>query len=265
MTSSNSLRQLAAQCVRRVALSLLRTISEFRAFTDVFVPPYASRVEWHSGLGDAVFVLYSLVRAKYPQVIVEIGSARGRSTCALALACRQNGVGRVYAIDPHSINLWTEIGTAGDTEVFLRARLRDYHLEDWCEVITATSAEAAKSWATPIDLLFIDGDHSFEGVRSDFELFRPWLTPNALVVFHDTAWNHQRALPGTPPGDLERKLANMGVPRYLDMLKREGYQSITLPLAPGLTILDPNPGGFVFCPPTRDDGPPETSTGRPDS
>ena len=114
MASSNGLRQLAAQCVRRVALSLLRTISEFRAFTDVFVPPYVSRVDWHSGLGDAVFVLYSLVRAKRPQVIVEIGSARGRSTCALALACRQNGVGRVYAIDPHSINLWTEIGTAGE-------------------------------------------------------------------------------------------------------------------------------------------------------
>jgi predicted O-methyltransferase YrrM len=256
LTSSNTFRRLLARCVRRVALSLLRTVSEFRALTDVFIPPYASRVDWHSGLGDAVFVLYSLVRAQHPQVIVEIGSARGRSTCALALACRQNGLGRVYAIDPHTINLWTEIGTAGNTEVFLRARLRDYHLADWCEVITATSAEAARTWSTPIDLLFIDGDHTFEGVRRDFELFRPWLTPNALVVFHDTAWNYHPALAGTPPGDLEEKLANMGVPRYLDMLKHEGYQSITLPLAPGLTILDPTPGGFVFCPPTCGERPP---------
>jgi predicted O-methyltransferase YrrM len=250
MTTGKTLRGLVAQCVRRAGFALLRTMSEFRALTEVFVPPYSGRVAWQSGLGDAVFVLYSLVRTQRPEVIVEIGSARGRSTCAFALACRQNGLGRVYAIDPHTINLWTEIGTGGATEAFLRARLREYHLEEWCEVITATSAEAAQGWTRRIDLLFIDGDHSFEGVRNDFEMFRPWLAPNALVVFHDTAWNYHTVRRGAPPGDLAEKLANMGVPRYLDALKREGYQSITLPVAPGLTILDPNPGGFIFCPPS---------------
>ena len=41
----------------------------------------------------------------------------------------------------------------------------------------------------PIDLIFIDGDHNYEGVKRDWELFdtRTW-QPFGVVVFHDTAW-----------------------------------------------------------------------------
>jgi predicted O-methyltransferase YrrM len=255
MKAVKMLRRHASRTLQSAGFSLLRTTSEYRAFTDVFVPPYSTSVDWQSGLGDAVFTLYGLVRAQHPEVIVEIGSARGRSTCALALACKKNGDGRVYAIDPHTVNPWTEIGTDGSTEAFLRARLRDYGLEPWCEVIVATSAEAAKGWTRRIDLLFIDGDHSFEGVRADFEMFQPWLAPNALVVFHDTAWNYYTYSDKEPqPGDFKEKLATMGVPKYMEILKYEGYRSVTLPLPPGLTILDPKPGGFVFCPPARANG-----------
>jgi hypothetical protein len=38
----------------------------------------------------------------------------------------------------------------------------------------------------PLDLVFIDGDHSYESVKSDFEIVRPWLSPNAVLAFHDT-------------------------------------------------------------------------------
>jgi len=243
------LRGRIATMLQSAGFFLLRKTSEYRAFTDVLVPPYSTNVDWQSGLGDAAFALYGLVRTQRPNVVVEIGSARGRSTCVLALACRKNGAGRVYAIDPHSINPWTEIGTSGSTEAFLRERLSDYHLDEWCEVIVGTSADAGKSWTRPIDLLFIDGDHSLNGVRADFEMFHPWLAPNALVVFHDTAWSYYAVRDGEPqPGDLREKLAAMGVPQYLETLKAHGYQSVTLPLVPGLTILDPQPGGFVFVP-----------------
>jgi predicted O-methyltransferase YrrM len=250
MSPYKKVRDLVADLVRRVGFMLLRTTSEHRAFTDIFTPPYCTNVDWRSGVGDAVFVLYGLVRAQRPQVVVEIGSARGRSSCALALACRTNGKGRVFAIDPHDVNPWTESETGGSTEAFLRARLQDYHLNEWCEVMAMTSVEAAKTWTRKIDLLFIDGDHSFDGVRSDFEMFRSWLAPNALVAFHDTAWNHYSLPEGQAQSeDLRGKLATMGVPRFMEALKHEGYRSITLPLAPGLTILDPSVEGFVFCPP----------------
>ena len=173
----------------------------------------------------------------------------------MALACRENDYGHVYAIDPHDLNRWTEIGTGGHTEEFLRSRLRSYHLEEWCDVMVQTSSEAARDWNRRIDLLFIDGDHSFDGIRSDFELFRPWLTPNSLVLFHDTAWRHHRTQVDEPqPGDLREKLAAMGVPEFMEVLKQADYRSVTLAEIPGLTILDPLPGGFVFSTSTSESG-----------
>ena len=37
-----------------------------------------------------------------------------------------------------------------------------------------------------IDLLFIDGDHTYEGVRADFEMYSPLVRAGGLVGFHDT-------------------------------------------------------------------------------
>lgn len=37
----------------------------------------------------------------------------------------------------------------------------------------------------PYDFIFIDGDHSFEGVRDDYNTFRPMARPGAIIAFHD--------------------------------------------------------------------------------
>lgn len=36
------------------------------------------------------------------------------------------------------------------------------------------------------DVVFIDGDHSYEGVKQDIELVRPYCTGTTLAIFHDT-------------------------------------------------------------------------------
>jgi hypothetical protein len=50
----------------------------------------------------------------------------------------------------------------------------------------AYSQDAGATWKTPIDFLFIDGDHREAGVRSDWELFSPHVVPGGLVAFHDS-------------------------------------------------------------------------------
>src|SRR5438105_1442740 len=88
-------RALPTDVRRRIGFKLLReSSSEFRAFAELFLEPYASWGDWSSGLGSAAWVLYSTARALAPEVVVEIGSSRGRSSCALALACRENGRGK---------------------------------------------------------------------------------------------------------------------------------------------------------------------------
>ncbi|MFL6415941.1 MAG: class I SAM-dependent methyltransferase [Bryobacteraceae bacterium] len=227
--------------VRRVGHGILRRSStEFLAYSDLFLPPYSEAVDWRSGLGPSLHMLYGLVRTLSPEVVVEIGSARGRSACALALACRQNRKGKVIAIDPHQVNDWSDGGTANETYDFLCERLSRYKLTRWCEVLKMTSAEAFRGWDQPIDLAFIDGDHSYHGVRTDFELCLPFLAKDALVLFHDSAWEHYPEHPAARD--------NMGVPQFLEELKDRGYHAVTLFSMPGLTVLDPRIGGFQYLP-----------------
>ena len=49
-----------------------------------------------------------------------------------------------------------------------------------------TSARLSNVLAgSAIDFLFIDGDHSYEGVRRDYEMYSPLVAPGGLVAFHD--------------------------------------------------------------------------------
>lgn len=48
----------------------------------------------------------------------------------------------------------------------------------------------------PFDFAFIDGDHSYEGVKSDWLMYSPLIRRGGLVAFHDTWPNHDRHEPG---------------------------------------------------------------------
>jgi hypothetical protein len=51
--------------------------------------------------------------------------------------------------------------------------------------IRARSDEAVRTWDLPIDFLLIDGDHSYEAVRRDWEDWSPHVTDGGCVAFHD--------------------------------------------------------------------------------
>jgi predicted O-methyltransferase YrrM len=53
------------------------------------------------------------------------------------------------------------------------------------EWIRARSDEASVGWDTPIDFLFIDGDHAYEAVKRDWEEWSRHVTPTGHVAFHD--------------------------------------------------------------------------------
>ena len=44
-----------------------------------------------------------------------------------------------------------------------------------------------------IDVLFIDGDHTYQGVRADYELYSPLIRPGGIVAFHDICVHPGRA------------------------------------------------------------------------
>ena len=115
--------------------------------------------------------------------IVEIGSWKGRSTTWLASGARLAGR-RVYAIDPHSLS--REDPEADTLDEFL-ANLARGGLTDVVDPLIMRSEEAAARITGPIELLFIDGDHSYEAVRRDAELWLPRVMEGGTVMFHDVA------------------------------------------------------------------------------
>jgi predicted O-methyltransferase YrrM len=187
--------------------------------------------DFATGLGQSVWLLYGLTRSLQPDTCVEIGSAEGWSTCHLGLALRENIRGKLYAIDPHCPTAWNDHDAAASLPV-LQRNLRRCGIERYVEIVRATSAEAACGWQRPIDLLFIDGDHSYEGVKQDWTLFSPHLTRFGITVFHDTSWELHGA-----------KRPDMGVPRFLEELRAAGYPLITLDRDFGLTLVQNRPGG----------------------
>jgi len=110
-------------------------------------------------------------------VIVEIGSWQGRSTTWLGAGSKVGAGARVYAVDPHI--------RAPENAQILRENIKRAGLDDLVEPLVMTSAKAAESFDKPVELLFVDGDHSYEAVKLDFELWYPKLIDGGIIAFHD--------------------------------------------------------------------------------
>jgi hypothetical protein len=134
------------------------------------------------GLGT---IAYEIVLHFRPRTIVELGCARGFSTFSLGLALRDLGEGgRIFAVDTWEGDY--QYGFYGEDvyEGFLESR-RILDLEETVYPMKMTFERASKIITPPIDLLHIDGLHTFRSVRRDFKLFRGHLKPGAIVLFHD--------------------------------------------------------------------------------
>lgn len=128
--------------------------------------------------------LNRLARGK--KVIVEIGSYLGASAAALAAANSDPGV-RVYCIDTWGNDAMSE----GKRDTFSEF---ERNTQEYCDRIiplrglSRDQAPLVASREPQIDLLFIDGDHSYEGVLADWENYGAMLRSGSVVVFHDYGW-----------------------------------------------------------------------------
>jgi len=196
--------------------------------------PSLDEIDFHSGLGDSAYLLYGLARALKPQVAVEIGSARGRSACYVGRALKENGSGRLFAIDPHTHTDWNDENSVATLDEMKR-NIKALGIERQVEIIRDVSERAAARWMLPIDMLFIDGDHSYAGVKRDWELFSPFVVPFGVVVFHDTLWDLKP--------DARYARDDMGVPAFVEELRLAGYPVTTLDRDFGVSIVQPTLNG----------------------
>jgi len=123
--------------------------------------------------------------------VVEIGSWQGRSSTFLARAVKESKNGNFYAIDHFGGNVGKESfyevdGTLNGLKDNFNHNISKFGLSDVVHLLDMRNTEAAKQLEeNTIRFLFIDGDHTKEGVRRDIELFFPRLIKGSIVVFDD--------------------------------------------------------------------------------
>ncbi len=123
--------------------------------------------------------------------VIEIGSWQGRSSTFLARAVKESNNGNFYAIDHFGGNIGKESfyevdGTLRGLKDKFNANIAKFGLSDIVHLLDMHNTEAAKRLEShTIRFLFIDGDHTKEGVSKDIELFFPRLTKGSIVVFDD--------------------------------------------------------------------------------
>jgi predicted O-methyltransferase YrrM len=128
---------------------------------------------------------------------LEIGSYCGKSALFLGSACRRNGQ-VLFTIDHHRGSEEQQPGQeyfdpdlfdAGqdciDTLPHLRRTLTAAGLDDTVVPIVAPSHLAARAWATPLALVFIDGGHALETVFCDYTAWAGHLMPGGMLLIHD--------------------------------------------------------------------------------
>lgn len=114
--------------------------------------------------------------------ILEIGSWHGRSTIILASAAQQAG-NRVFAVDPHE----GHPPYGGPTlDIFLE-NLKRAGLSDVVEPLVMTSREAFEQLEGQehFSFVFIDGNHDYDYVKEDFEMWSQCLVEGGVIAFHD--------------------------------------------------------------------------------
>lgn len=102
---------------------------------------------------------------------------------------------------------------------------------DGCIMLKMTSDEfflenAAK--LAPYDFVFIDADHELHAVRADFLGIMPFVSPDGLIVLHDT---NPETIADTAPGLCADSW------KFAYGLWLSGIEGVTLPVHPGITIV----------------------------
>lgn len=129
-------------------------------------------------------------------IVIEVGSHRGKSACAIGCGIRDSGTENVFI---YCIDLWT-FGTKAtskfdhyssqETWNIFNAQIAMLGLTDVVVPKMIDSAKAAQRFTCnpdkpPVDLLFIDARHDYEWVLADYQNWHENVAPGGYIAFHD--------------------------------------------------------------------------------
>ena len=127
----------------------------------------------------------------------EIGSYCGKSACYIGLACKEVG-SKLYSVDHHRGSEEQQYGEEYfDEEIYdfsanqvntlplFLKNIKKFNLQDHIEPMVMTSVDASVNVPDNLDLIFIDGSHTFESARNDYLHWKPKLRSGGILAIHD--------------------------------------------------------------------------------
>ena len=128
---------------------------------------------------------------------LEVGSYCGKSALYLASACKASG-STLFAVDHHGGSEEQQPGEPYfdpelfdprfgriDSFPFFRSTIESAGLQSVVVPLVCRSETAARSWRTPLSLVFIDGGHSYQTVLTDYRMWAPHIMAGGYLLFHD--------------------------------------------------------------------------------
>jgi predicted O-methyltransferase YrrM len=160
----------AAMKTALAELAGVSTLEEHLAFARRYFAPGPNQVD------DEILGFLRLAQSREPKVVVEIGTQSGGNTFLLSRALPTVEV--VVAVDLY-------VGNRAKLHAFQRPATT-LHVVDGSSYADDTVAHITSLLGgRSVDLLFIDGDHTFAGAALDFWQYRSKVTDGGLVGFHD--------------------------------------------------------------------------------
>ncbi len=171
---------------------------------------------WHQHIPFAMH----LVEVLKPEIIVELGAYKGDSYCSFCQSVQELQLNtRCFAVDT-----WKGDEQGGYFGAEVLENLRAYHdplYGSFSKLIQSSFQDALASFSDgTIDIIHIDGYHTYEAVRRDFYSWRPKLSRRGIMLLHDTNVRDR----------------NFGVWRLWDEIK-EDYPHFDFPHGHGLGVI----------------------------
>jgi predicted O-methyltransferase YrrM len=179
------------------------------------------------GLG---WLYYALARMIRPSKAVVIGSYRGFVPLVIARAMADNSEGGVvHFIDPSLVDdFWT---VESDVQNHFASH-GVTNIRHWLMTTQEFVATEAYRQLDQIGIAFIDGYHTAEQARFDFEAFANKLMPSGMALLHDSVWRKKSRMYG-PGREYEHSVVD-----FLTELKQQSeWQVLDLPFGDGVTIV----------------------------
>lgn len=138
------------------------------------------------------YLHYSFIRNLKPQKVLCVGSQKGFIPAICGIACKDNKQGIVHfvdagydcRIDEEHDKSWGGVGVWKDAT-------KDYWKPIRCEEIINIHCMTTEQFKEKLEpyvtfgYIYIDGDHSYEGVKRDYDIFYPHLADGGIMAFHD--------------------------------------------------------------------------------